>query len=575
MKRCLIILALLIAPMFTFGQDQRRTFTLSDTIFPIGSVYTSCQILDNEKGSVHIRPEDQPCLDSVAEFIIQHPGIIIEIGCHTDQRGSDTFNIRVSQQRANRIKQYLLSRGISTWSVASVGYGETKPVWSEKIILSKEDRNEREKLYSENRRTEFKILRGPRNSFTLNDTVFQPGAIMHCNVKFQLAKSTIDSSSFGFLDSLAGFMLEHPTIEIEIDGHTDTRVSTKLSTCLSCNRARAITDYLYARGVPSYRMMSKGYQGNSPLITDRYIASVSSAAGKEELHAINRRIEIRIEKINPPTKFFRLTDEKPETGTIYSGCRTPFKSADDGMIQGNHACLDSVADFIISHPGIILEIGYHTGFGDGTFNDTRRSQVVANNMKSYLVTMGVSPDALVPIGYGHTRPLCALPQINSEPDSLKRNMLYASNNRTEFKILYYPDTTFTLNDSIFIAGAIMPMQINFNSAGISIDSSSFTILDSLASFLIQHPNIVVEIGSNTEVRTPDPEKNCLSCKRALAISDYLHSKGVRKEQTVSCGYRYQRAIVSIRDLYKIPSDEAMKAMDRINGRTEIKIIKVN
>jgi outer membrane protein OmpA-like peptidoglycan-associated protein len=73
----------------------------------------------------------------------------IEIAGHTDEIGPPEYNSDLSQQRANAVKKYLTSKGVSTDRVKAVGYGETKP------MATNDDELEGRAL---NRRTEFIIL---------------------------------------------------------------------------------------------------------------------------------------------------------------------------------------------------------------------------------------------------------------------------------------------------------------------------------------------------------------------------------------------------------------------------------
>lgn len=297
-KLCVTIFVMLVAPILAFGQDQRRTFTLSDTIFPIGSVYTGCQILDSEKGSVLIRPEHQPCLDSVADLILRNPWMIIEVGCHTDQRGSDTFNLRLSRDRAGRIVNYLISLGVPDYRIVAVGYGERRPIYSQSEINKLTDKNEQKKRYAANRRTEFRIISRYRNMTVWGDTLLEPGVLIRCPIRYKLAHDEIDSSSYSFLDSLAAFLVAHPLVQIQIEVHLDSRASPYSSRRLSSERGFSVYDYLRAHGVSQTQMLVKSYEGTNPMIPDYIINEAPTKAEQEKMHAINRRTEIRILKVN-------------------------------------------------------------------------------------------------------------------------------------------------------------------------------------------------------------------------------------------------------------------------------------
>ncbi|MEN3045450.1 MAG: OmpA family protein [Candidatus Hydrothermales bacterium] len=97
-----------------------------------------------------IRPESYPVLDSIALMLKENPTIIVEIGGHTDERGSKSYNKNLSQKRSESVRNYLFEKhGIELLRLIPVGYGEDFPV-------VKNAKTEEE--HQLNRRVEFKIL---------------------------------------------------------------------------------------------------------------------------------------------------------------------------------------------------------------------------------------------------------------------------------------------------------------------------------------------------------------------------------------------------------------------------------
>lgn len=96
-----------------------------------------------------LRPESYPELDRVVELLEQNPNLQIEIGGHTDSRGSDVYNQKLSQGRSEAVRAYLLEHWIDAERVTAVGYGEAKPELP--------DNNEENMQI--NRRVEFTILK--------------------------------------------------------------------------------------------------------------------------------------------------------------------------------------------------------------------------------------------------------------------------------------------------------------------------------------------------------------------------------------------------------------------------------
>ncbi|MEO6404976.1 MAG: OmpA family protein [Ferruginibacter sp.] len=96
-----------------------------------------------------LRPESFIELNRVVKFLEDYPNIEIEMSAHTDSRGSDDYNIVLSQNRAKSVMDYILSKGISPLRIVSKGYGETKPVAT----------NETDDGRQLNRRVEFTIMK--------------------------------------------------------------------------------------------------------------------------------------------------------------------------------------------------------------------------------------------------------------------------------------------------------------------------------------------------------------------------------------------------------------------------------
>jgi len=95
-----------------------------------------------------IKPESFPLLDQIAELLEAHPEVTrVRIEGHTDSRGNDKENMRLSQDRAAAVRVYLVSRGIAVKRLTCVGYGESRPL----------DPRETEEAWATNRRVDFWI----------------------------------------------------------------------------------------------------------------------------------------------------------------------------------------------------------------------------------------------------------------------------------------------------------------------------------------------------------------------------------------------------------------------------------
>jgi outer membrane protein OmpA-like peptidoglycan-associated protein len=99
------------------------------------------------QGKTDILPESFAELDLVVNFLKENPKVRIELMGHTDGRGVPADNLKLSQERVNKVKDYLVSKGIDSRRISGKGYGGTRPVAS----------NDTEESRRMNRRVEFVI----------------------------------------------------------------------------------------------------------------------------------------------------------------------------------------------------------------------------------------------------------------------------------------------------------------------------------------------------------------------------------------------------------------------------------
>lgn len=79
-------------------------------------------------GSARLLAKSHKSLDGVADIMKQNPSYRIAIGGHTDNTGGDELNQKLSESRANAVKEYLLGKGVPEDRISATGYGEAKPV---------------------------------------------------------------------------------------------------------------------------------------------------------------------------------------------------------------------------------------------------------------------------------------------------------------------------------------------------------------------------------------------------------------------------------------------------------------
>ncbi|HKK82444.1 MAG TPA: OmpA family protein, partial [Prolixibacteraceae bacterium] len=127
-----------------------------DTIFMMKREINRTFVLENiyyDLDKWDILPEAEDELDKLVAIMKENPTLVVELGSHTDSRGSDKYNLLLSQRRSNSAVEYIVSQGISRSRIVAKGYGETQLVnhCSNGVKCSDSE-------HRKNRRTEFKIL---------------------------------------------------------------------------------------------------------------------------------------------------------------------------------------------------------------------------------------------------------------------------------------------------------------------------------------------------------------------------------------------------------------------------------
>ena len=102
-----------------------------------------------EFGKAALKPESYPELNRIAEFFKTNKKIVSEISGHTDNVGTDEINNKLSQERADVVRNYLLTQGVPAERISAKGYGKTRPKVN----------NDTPENQAINRRVEFEILK--------------------------------------------------------------------------------------------------------------------------------------------------------------------------------------------------------------------------------------------------------------------------------------------------------------------------------------------------------------------------------------------------------------------------------
>lgn len=111
--------------------ESGKTYVVKDVTFEYNKAY--------------LRKSSLPILNRLLDIMVKNPGLKLEIRGHTDSKGNDKYNQKLSERRADAVSEFMIKNGISPERLRSIGFGETKPVAS----------NDTEEGRQKNRRTEF------------------------------------------------------------------------------------------------------------------------------------------------------------------------------------------------------------------------------------------------------------------------------------------------------------------------------------------------------------------------------------------------------------------------------------
>ncbi|MVM32362.1 OmpA family protein [Spirosoma sp. HMF4905] len=124
------------------GQELKMGAITEGTVIPLNNIFF-------DVGKAELRPESGPELDRLVTTLNDMPKMTIEVRGHTDNTGSNEINNKLSQDRADAVREYFISKGIEPDRIASKGLGETKPIAT----------NDTEEGRQRNRRVEFVIVK--------------------------------------------------------------------------------------------------------------------------------------------------------------------------------------------------------------------------------------------------------------------------------------------------------------------------------------------------------------------------------------------------------------------------------
>ena len=217
--------------------------------------------------SAEITPQGQLVLDSLVAGLARRAGTKLEIRGHTDDVGSEAYNLALSQRRAESVKAYLVSKGLNAADLSTIGLGEMQHIAPNDTPEGRE----------QNRRVTLQALSVICEARAAEELTLR-------GVTFKTNSAVITPTSKLVLDSAVAYLKARPNSAVEVRGHTDSVGNDEANMRLSKARAEAVRDYLVANGIDAGRMTANGYGETE------HIAPNDTPAGREQ----NRRVTLRI-----------------------------------------------------------------------------------------------------------------------------------------------------------------------------------------------------------------------------------------------------------------------------------------
>lgn len=254
-------------------------------------------------------------------------------------------------------------------------------------------------------------------------------------VYYDLDRFVIRNDAMPVLDKLADMMRKYTFLDLLVASHTDSRAAEEYNITLSNSRAKAVTEYLGAKGISPDRVRLE-WMGESQLLND-------CGDGKpcpEENHQINRRSELVLEAFPDPTKQYDIPEElkdmdfcEPEDifeklSSELSEIPTIYFDLGKNMLRSVHRTeLERTAIMLKRMPNLMLYIEGHADQRGNEEYNRKLSERRAKAVMEYLINRGVDINRLESQWFGDTKP------IHDCSDVTCADAMHQLNRRTELK----------------------------------------------------------------------------------------------------------------------------------------------
>ena len=283
MKRFALILCCIVVAVTAVGQTKTVIY------------------FDSDQSS--LGPQAMRTLDSLANVFSAAKSSAIEIKAYCDNTGTEEHNQALSEQRAKAVRGYFENKNVHDIVVSSAGLGRSSPASDNSTengkalnrraeilvtIVRNEPKAEAPPIVAEApkpvEKKEPGLMKKPEElKEDIKYEELQPGQILLLkNLNFEGGTANLLQESKPSLQLLLKLLKEHPTLEIEIEGHVCCATDMRLSV----DRALTVLEYLVRNGISEKRLTYQGHSNNNPITEER----------NEEERIINRRVEIMVMK---------------------------------------------------------------------------------------------------------------------------------------------------------------------------------------------------------------------------------------------------------------------------------------
>ncbi|MES2140273.1 MAG: PorP/SprF family type IX secretion system membrane protein [Bacteroidota bacterium] len=255
------------------------------------------------------------------------------------------------------------------------------------------------------------------------------------NIAFEVNQTKLGKESFQELDNALKLMKDIPSLEIEISGHTDNQGPAENNEKLSRARAKAVRDYMIAKGGDKDRITYKGYGSRQP------IANNATKEGRK----LNRRTEFQVTKVapeysilsgnakeslakileTPRPKSSDTTSQALEVGKKIIANNISFDVSETTLQKESFVALDVFVKLMKDIPSLEIEVSGHTdNLGSSKVNQQLSVQR-AKAVLDYIAGKGIDKNRMTYKGYGSADPV----ESNNTIEGRKKNR------RIEFEIV--------------------------------------------------------------------------------------------------------------------------------------------